>query len=80
LVQQEPRVLLELLAQLELMEPQVLPELVLLELLVYKAQLGQVALPEPRGQLVLVLTVQRERRVLLELVALQVPQALQAQV
>ena len=42
LVQQEPRVLLELLAQLALMVPQVLQELVLLELLVYKVQLGPV--------------------------------------
>ena len=45
LVQQEPRVLLELLAQLALMVPQVLQELVLLELLAYKDQLEQVALP-----------------------------------
>jgi hypothetical protein len=56
------------------MEPQVLPELVLLELLAYKAQLGPVVLPEPRGQLVLVLTVQRERRVLLGPVVLPEPQ------
>jgi hypothetical protein len=49
LVQQEPRVLLELLAQLALMVPQVLQELVLLELLVYKAQLGPVVLPELRA-------------------------------
>jgi hypothetical protein len=45
LVPLEPQVSPELLAQLELMVPQVLLELELLELLAYKAQLGQVASP-----------------------------------